>query len=160
MSSKTSLKMTKIKPILPRYVLRHVRVCTVIESLYSISKAGDTLDMSSLKGQLPVFDAKKTENEASAQSPDDLEIEPLLRPNPQRFVIFPIQYQDIWQMYKKAEASFWTVEEVDLSRDLDHWANLSKDEKHFISYVLAFFAASDGIVNENLAERFIREVQG
>ena len=65
-------------------------------------------------------------------------------------MIFPIEYHDIWQMYKKAEASFWTAEEVDLSKDLDHWEKLKKDEKHFISHVLAFFAASDGIVNENL----------
>ena len=76
--------------------------------------------------------------------------EPLLKENPRRFVIFPIEYHDIWQMYKKAEASFWTAEEVDLSKDLDHWEKLKKDEKHFISHVLAFFAASDGIVNENL----------
>jgi ribonucleoside-diphosphate reductase subunit M2 len=89
----------------------------------------------------------------------DVELEPLLRENPRRFVIFPIQYQDIWQMYKKAEASFWTAEEVDLSKDIAHWDSLSTDEKHFISHVLAFFAASDGIVNENLVERFSQEVQ-
>jgi len=85
--------------------------------------------------------------------------EPLLRENPSRFVVFPIEYSDIWQMYKKAEASFWTVEEVDLGRDMSDWNKLNDNEKHFISHVLAFFAASDGIVNENLAERFIREVQ-
>lgn len=79
-----------------------------------------------------------------------LEEEPLLKENPGRFVIFPIQYHDIWQMYKKAEASFWTAEEVDLSKDFDHWEKLKPEEKHFISHVLAFFAASDGIVNENL----------
>lgn len=90
---------------------------------------------------------------------DDLNAEILLRPNPRRFVLFPIQFHDIWQMYKKAEASFWTVEEVNLSRDLKDWAKLNSDEKHFIKYVLAFFAASDGIVNENLAEKFINEVQ-
>ena len=78
------------------------------------------------------------------------EVEPLLKDNPRRFVIFPIEYHDIWQMYKKAEASFWTAEEVDLSKDLEHWEKLNKDERHFISHVLAFFAASDGIVNENL----------
>ncbi|XP_072010731.1 ribonucleoside-diphosphate reductase subunit M2 B [Engystomops pustulosus] len=87
------------------------------------------------------------------------EDEPLLRKNPRRFVIFPIQYPDIWKMYKKAQASFWTVEEVDLSRDLAHWETLTSDEKYFISHVLAFFAASDGIVNENLVERFSQEVQ-
>merc|ERR1712223_1836111 len=85
--------------------------------------------------------------------------EPLLMENPRRFVILPIQYGDIWQMYKKAEASFWTAEEVDLSKDLDHWDKLKPEEKHFVSHVLAFFAASDGIVNENLVERFMKEVQ-
>ncbi|KAM6354654.1 ribonucleoside-diphosphate reductase subunit M2 [Podargus strigoides] len=87
------------------------------------------------------------------------EEEPLLRDNPRRFVVFPIQYHDIWQMYKKAEASFWTAEEVDLSKDLQHWESLKPEEKYFISHVLAFFAASDGIVNENLVERFSQEVQ-
>lgn len=85
--------------------------------------------------------------------------EPLLKDNPRRFVIFPIQYHDIWTMYKKAEASFWTAEEVDLSKDLQHWESLKDDERFFISHVLAFFAASDGIVNENLVERFTQEVQ-
>ncbi|XP_034654726.1 ribonucleoside-diphosphate reductase subunit M2 [Drosophila subobscura] len=92
-------------------------------------------------------------------SPFDPSIEPLLRENPRRFVIFPIQYHDIWQMYKKAEASFWTVEEVDLSKDATDWARLTDNERYFISHVLAFFAASDGIVNENLVERFSQEVQ-
>ena len=85
---------------------------------------------------------------------DDEEVEPLLKDNPRRFVVFPIEYHDIWQMYKKAEASFWTAEEVDLSKDLTHWENLKAEEKHFISHVLAFFAASDGIVNENLVSNF------
>merc|ERR1711942_582209 len=87
------------------------------------------------------------------------EKEPLLMENPRRFVILPIQYGDIWQMYKKAEASFWTAEEVDLSKDVKDWENLKDDERYFISHVLAFFAASDGIVNENLVERFMKEVQ-
>jgi len=86
--------------------------------------------------------------------------EPLLAENPNRFVILPIQYNDIWQMYKKAQASFWTAEEVDLEWDLRDWNDkLKDDERHFISHVLAFFAASDGIVNENLVERFMQEVQ-
>uniref|UniRef100_A0A4W4G117 ribonucleoside-diphosphate reductase n=1 Tax=Electrophorus electricus TaxID=8005 RepID=A0A4W4G117_ELEEL len=88
-----------------------------------------------------------------------IEDEPLLRENRRRFVIFPIQYPDIWKMYKQAQASNWTVEEVDLSKDLAHWDRLKPDEKHFISHVLAFFAASDGIVNENLVQRFSQEVQ-
>lgn len=87
-------------------------------------------------------------------------IEPLLQDNKDRFVVFPIQHDDIWQFYKKAEASFWTAEEVDLSPDMNDWQNkLNKDERYFISHVLAFFAASDGIVNENLAVNFIQEVQ-
>ncbi|KUI60528.1 Ribonucleoside-diphosphate reductase small chain [Cytospora mali] len=86
--------------------------------------------------------------------------EPILKENPQRFVMFPIQYHEIWQMYKKHEASFWTAEEIDLSKDLHDWSNrLNDDEKYFISTILAFFAASDGIVNENLVERFSAEVQ-
>jgi ribonucleoside-diphosphate reductase subunit M2 len=86
--------------------------------------------------------------------------EPLLKESKRRFVLFPIQYHEIWQMYKKAEASFWTAEEMDLSKDLHHWTNrLNDNERHFISHVLAFFAASDGIVNENLVERFSNEVQ-
>ena len=86
--------------------------------------------------------------------------EPLLTPNTRRFVLFPIQYHEVWQMYKKAEASFWTAEEVDLSKDMSDWNNkLNDKERYFISYVLAFFAASDGIVNENLVERFSQEVQ-
>jgi len=83
----------------------------------------------------------------------------LLKENPNRFVLFPIQYADIWSMYKKAEASFWTAEEIDLQSDLSDWDRLSKDEKHFISSILAFFAASDGIVLENLASRFMRDIQ-
>jgi len=85
--------------------------------------------------------------------------EPLLRENKNRFVLFPIQHDDIWQYYKKAEASFWTAEEIDLSQDLTDWEKLNDGERHFITHVLAFFAASDGIVNENLAEHFVSEVQ-
>lgn len=87
-------------------------------------------------------------------------IEPILAPDNNRFVLFPIQKDDIWSFYKKAEASFWTAEEIDLSPDLIDWENkLNDDERHFIKHVLAFFAASDGIVNENLAEHFLSEVQ-
>lgn len=86
-------------------------------------------------------------------------IEPLLAENPNRFVVLPIEHDDIWSMYKKAQASIWVAEEVDLARDLVDWAALGTSEKHFIKHVLAFFAASDGIVNENLVERFMAEVQ-
>jgi ribonucleoside-diphosphate reductase beta chain len=86
--------------------------------------------------------------------------EPLLKENKERFVLFPIKHNDIWGMYKKAEASFWTAEEIDLSSDLSDWDNkLTSDEQHFIKHVLAFFAASDGIVNENLAVNFTNQVQ-
>jgi ribonucleoside-diphosphate reductase beta chain len=86
--------------------------------------------------------------------------EPLLTENKDRFVLFPIKHNNIWQMYKQAEASFWTAEEIDLASDLTDWeSKLNADEKHFIKHVLAFFAASDGIVNENLAINFLNEVQ-
>ncbi len=86
--------------------------------------------------------------------------EPILADNPGRFVLFPIEHDDIWNFYKKSEASFWTAEEIDLSADLVDWkSKLNDNERHFIKHVLAFFAASDGIVNENLAENFVAEVQ-
>jgi ribonucleoside-diphosphate reductase beta chain len=88
------------------------------------------------------------------------QVEPILQENKNRFVIFPIKHHDIWEWYKKMEASIWTAEEIDLSQDLNDWNNkLSDDEKYFIKHILAFFAASDGIVNENLAENFVNEVQ-
>ncbi len=86
-------------------------------------------------------------------------MEPLLAENPNRFVLFPIQNDEVWQFYKKSQASFWTAEEIDLSQDQKDWNNLNDNERHFIKHVLAFFAASDGIVNENLAVNFMQEVQ-
>ncbi len=87
-------------------------------------------------------------------------IEPILQENKDRFVIFPIKHQDIWEWYKKQEACIWTAEEIDLHTDLNDWNNkLNDDERFFIKHILAFFAASDGIVNENLAENFVAEVQ-
>jgi ribonucleoside-diphosphate reductase beta chain len=86
-------------------------------------------------------------------------MEILLQENKERFVLLPIKYPEIWKMYKKHEASFWTAEEIDLSPDLKDWERLNADEQHFIKHVLAFFAASDGIVNENLAVNFMKEVQ-
>lgn len=85
--------------------------------------------------------------------------EPFLVENPNRFVLFPIQEPEVWSMYKKAEASFWTAEEIDLVHDIKDWASLANNERYFIKHVLAFFAASDGIVNENLAMNFSNEVQ-
>lgn len=85
--------------------------------------------------------------------------EPILKEDNARFVLFPIKHHDIWEFYKKAEASFWTAEEIDLSQDQKDWISMNEGEQHFIKHVLAFFAASDGIVNENLAENFVSEVQ-
>lgn len=133
-------------------------------SMNSVSKKPDRLVLSPSKSNIirpfmeePLKAKRKLQN-------DDLmnfnpELEPLLRDNPKRFVIFPISYPDIWAKYKQAEASFWTTEEVDLQRDMEDWKKLTNDERHFIGHVLAFFAASDGIVNENLVERFSQEVQ-
>ena len=142
-------------------------------------------DLERKKPLVQVYDAKKEVTPAVAPTikPEEAD-EPLLQENPHRFVLFPIKYHEvrvyhtrhaysafatswltlvvdqIWQMYKKAEASFWTAEEIDLSKDLHDWNNrLNDDERYFISHVLAFFAASDGIVNENLVERFSGEVQ-
>lgn len=106
---------------------------------------------------------KKQDEEVDLKEalPEDMKMEePILKDNPDRFVLFPIVHDDIWAFYKKAEASFWTAEEIDLGPDTYDWENkLNDDERHFIKHVLAFFAASDGIVNENLAENFLAEVQ-
>lgn len=92
-------------------------------------------------------------------TPEPHFIEPLLKPDDNRFVMFPIHNQDIWKMYKKQMDCFWRAEEINLAQDLGDWAKLTPDEKHFISMVLAFFAASDGLVLENLASRFMNDVQ-
>jgi ribonucleoside-diphosphate reductase subunit M2 len=117
--------------------------------------------MSATESRVDVLSVDGTSSENHTSQYKMLEAdEPLLKPNPRRFVLFPIEYPQIWQMYKKAEASFWTAEEIDLGADLTDWnKKLNDDERYFISHVLAFFAASDGIVNENLASRFSTEVQ-
>jgi ribonucleoside-diphosphate reductase beta chain len=106
--------------------------------------------------------SETTEKEANLNEvmPGVQTAEPILMENKDRFVLFPIVHNDIWSFYKKAEASFWTAEEIDLEADLVDWNDkLNDDERHFVKHVLAFFAASDGIVNENLAENFVAEVQ-
>ncbi|KAK3059013.1 Ribonucleotide-diphosphate reductase (RNR), small subunit [Extremus antarcticus] len=114
-----------------------------------------------IKGIPEIPDVPKVaETGVASTIKEDEQDEPILAENGQRFVLFPIKYHEIWQMYKKAEASFWTAEEIDLSKDLHDWnKRLNDDERFFVSHVLAFFAASDGIVNENLIERFSGEVQ-
>jgi len=131
-------------------------VLTSIENVASRLSLNDKENVGKAMVGKPSIETKK--NVVVEASKEKTE-EPLLKENPRRFVILPIQYGDIWQMYKKAEASFWTAEEVDLSKDLKDWENLKDDERYFVSHVLAFFAASDGIVNENLVERFMKEVQ-
>jgi len=99
----------------------------------------------------------------SYENPSDRPIdaeEEILKENPNRFVLFPIRYKDIWQMYKKMEACFWTAEEIDFSKDLEHWEKkLTNNERYFIERIIAFFAGSDGIVLENLMGNFCNEVQ-
>jgi ribonucleoside-diphosphate reductase beta chain len=108
----------------------------------------------------PIFVTTRKVNYFPIKSTNMSQIEPILQENKNRFVIFPIKHHDIWEWYKKMEASFWTAEEIDLSQDLNDWNNkLNADEKYFVKHILAFFAASDGIVNENLAENFVSEVQ-
>jgi ribonucleoside-diphosphate reductase subunit M2 len=87
------------------------------------------------------------------------EQEDILKESLQRFVLFPIVYKDMWKMYKEAESSFWTAEEIDLSQDQKDWLKLTSDEQFFLKHILAFFASSDGIIMENLAQRFLSEVQ-
>ncbi|KAI9718017.1 MAG: Ribonucleotide-diphosphate reductase (RNR), small subunit [Candelaria pacifica] len=116
-------------------------------------------DLEQKKGPTETVKAVEKVAVAPTIKPEEAD-EPLLQENPHRFVLFPIKYHEVWQMYKKAEASFWTAEEVDLSKDQIDWQDrLNDDERYFVSHVLAFFAASDGIVNENLVERFSGEVQ-
>ena len=106
----------------------------------------------------PPLSHQKVSHHKNAKIKGTLAPELLLQANPHCFVLFPIQHNDIWRMYKKAEASFWTAEEIDLSSDAVDWDGLSTTEQHFILHVLAFFAASDGIVNENLSSNFATEV--
>jgi len=138
----------------------HCPICRLIKLkmvLTSIENVASRLSLDD-KENVGKVNIESKKNVAVVASKKKTE-EPLLKENPRRFVILPIQYGDIWQMYKKAEASFWTAEEVDLSKDMKDWENLKDDERYFVSHVLAFFAASDGIVNENLVERFMKEVQ-
>lgn len=124
-----------------------------------------TKRMEAKKASEPVTPTPKSEHIDDEHHAERLKLlalektEPILKENPNRFVLFPIKYNEIWQAYKRAEASFWTAEEIDLGKDLHDWEKrMNDDERFFISRVLAFFAASDGIVNENLVERFSGEV--
>lgn len=125
---------------------------------FKMKPKADIVEESAEVGALDAIDQELLESRRKLKATE--KDEPILKENAQRFVLFPIKYHEIWQMYKKAEASFWTAEEIDLGKDIHDWENrLNDDEKFFVSRVLAFFAASDGIVNENLVERFSGEVQ-
>jgi ribonucleotide reductase beta subunit family protein with ferritin-like domain len=132
---------------------------TVLQDV-SNEKISKLITTSTNKENLPMNQISNEKmNVTNTLAKVDKDSEPLLKENPQRFVLFPLQYKEIWKMYKQQVACFWTAEEIDLSQDLSDWERLNKDEKHFIKYVLAFFAASDGIVLENLAEQFMTEIQ-
>jgi len=135
------------KENIPADKLKNANLVKGIQRL-SVDHGGDNKNMDKLK-----------KIHTTQHSDFDPQKEPLLRDNPNRFVLFPIEYEDIWRMYKKALASFWTSDEIDLAQDYRQFEKLTEGEKHFIKHVLAFFAASDGIVNENLVERFAQEVQ-
>lgn len=170
---KDQATQTTRRPIRKRTVVRNKRVEAATQTV-SVREVGKDLknltttstdtSSSASPAKPPTKDtpeAKKNEKEQHNQSPyshydDD---EPILMENPARFVMFPLQYNDMWEMYKKHVASFWTAEEIDLSDDMVHWDKLSKDEKHFVKHVLAFFAASDGIVLENINMNFINKIQ-
>lgn len=126
------------------------------ESFDSIASVDFLVDSMTLESE------SKTEMTQSAMRLREIagEIkEPLLMEDKSRFVLFPIKHHDIWKMYKNAEASFWTAEEIDLAHDHKDWEKMTPNERHFVSHILAFFAASDGIVNENLASNFSNEIQ-
>jgi ribonucleoside-diphosphate reductase beta chain len=134
-----------------------VRIYSIPIQNFKSNKTEDKMIVFLMKnncGFFALIPNHKTNNTMSKMS-----TESILQENKDRFVLLPIKYPAIWEMYKKHEASFWTAEEIDLSQDLKDWDSLNRNERHFISHVLAFFAASDGIVNENLATNFMNEVQ-
>ena len=110
------------------------------------------------EGDDMVIEHNRSDDEAEIDLSKEY-IEPMLQESDDRFVLFPIEHADVWEMYKQHAASFWTAEEIDLAEDMKDWDNLKAEEKHFLKHVLAFFAASDGIVNENLVVNFANEVQ-
>eukprot|EP00979_Chaetoceros_neogracilis_P019034 scaffold11627_cov267-Chaetoceros_neogracile.AAC.9 len=151
----TPLKTNKIEVSTPETDLN---VSASNSSSDSTSDSCDSGDFEIAELELKMNQAAITDHKR-LELDGKLEPEPLLVDNPGRFVLFPIQNPEVWAMYKQAEACFWTAEEIDLASDLKDWNNLSKNERFFVSHILAFFAASDGIVNENLAANFATEIQ-
>jgi len=147
---------------------------SLLEPSTSLPAISSDLPLTVLSTNLPFESVKKTQRRRATSFdsgsmgnvsldpivvPKKRKEEPMLKPNKERFVLFPIVHHDIWAMYKKAEGSFWKAEELDFSKDRKDWDTMTPNEQHFIKHVLAFFAASDGIVNENLAKNFSTEVQ-
>lgn len=126
-------------------------------TLLSVTEATTTMPLTLSQKETAI--THESSPEIATTTTNDEQTELLLRENKNRFVLFPIKYDAIWEMYKKHMASFWTLDEIDLSQDTKDWDSLNTDEQFFIKMVLGFFAASDGIVLENLGERFITEVQ-
>jgi ribonucleoside-diphosphate reductase subunit M2 len=142
-----------------KVITRGWLVSTIILSL-STAGSGSTESLQQTSSHISVATRELTAEAAeTAASPGAAFVEPICREDPGRFALLPIQHPQLWSMYKKSEASFWTAEEVDLSGDRADWKRLSDDERRFVSMVLAFFASSDGVVMENLAHRFCAEVQ-
>lgn len=145
-----------LAPTSPQAASKRVRAASVSSKTpLSEAKSGESAFES--KPTSPEKKVVRVEGAMSVAVPRSEE--PLLRDNPNRFVLFPIKYQDIWQKYKEAESSIWTMEEIDLGSDMKDWDSLNDGERHFLKHVLAFFAASDGIVLENLAERFMSDIK-
>lgn len=145
-----------LAPTSPQAASKRVRAASVSpKTPLSKAKSGESAFES--KPTSPEKKVVRVEGAMSVAVPRSEE--PLLRDNPNRFVLFPIKYQDIWQKYKEAESSIWTMEEIDLGSDMKDWDSLNDGERHFLKHVLAFFAASDGIVLENLAERFMSDIK-
>ena len=157
-----SCAVKKIIVDLPRSIdMKHVNINEVMTFfslffflLLTMNKynAGSKLDTKDLRNTIL---KRLTEMKVDIEPGEEI----ILKDNPRRYCLFPIKYHEIWEFYKKAQASFWTAEEVDLSKDLGDWERLSNDDQHFISRILAFFATSDGIVNENLVTNFCDQVK-
>ena len=146
----------------PRHVVSYQAFCEITNFIRDNGNDWDEFCHNTTHSARKVAKTPPLQRKASNHKIDKIKgrlaPEPLLHPNPHCFVHFPIQHPNIWRMYKKAEASFWTADEIDLSRDIIDWEKFSLTEQHFISHVLAFFAASDGIVNKNLSSNFATEI--
>lgn len=149
-----------LPPTTPQDASKRVRSSISAPPVSPLALARTAVSPSPQKGARTEVSVKAKQSKVSLpRTPVPRSEEPLLRDNPNRFVLFPIKYPDIWQKYKEAESSIWTMEEIDLGSDMKDWDTLNEGEQHFLKHVLAFFAASDGIVLENVVERFMSEIK-